>query len=176
VNIAPSAAKMVDSGKARMFEQANSPEVITAVKGKVLMRFAFLNINNYNSYSSFVVLIALLIKACPVSCMHTLSFNELKEMEIARDIDDGLAYGVPTPLHVSKISSDNNHRTSSYHHIKKKCYHSKSCPQKGCFDCPLFERGENPNFKIRHLAAEKVRANDIMESGEGDSWRTIAEL
>ena len=112
---------MLDDGRARTFGQSNSPEVAIAVS------------------------------ACPVSCMHNVAFHELKEMEQARDKGDGRddhrhmgrSRG-HTPLHVSGIDSDANHKSSWYHYLKQQC-HSKSrfhsVAPSGCisFNFSLFE-------------------------------------
>jgi len=148
---APASFKMDPGGKARTFYQSNSPEV------------------------------AIGVSTCPVSCMHKVSFPELKEMETARDKGDGRKdhrhMQGNTPLNVAKSSSDLNHESSSYHCTKQKCFFSKSCPQKGCYDCPYFAKtGDNPYFKQLNQAADKVRATDIIESGEADLWRSTVEL
>lgn len=83
-------------GRARTFAQRNSPEIVTA------------------------------IKTCPVDCMHFVSFQELKEFETARDHGDGRddhrhfgqnkerGYMGTTPLYVSGMDSDANHKSSWY--------------------------------------------------------------
>jgi hypothetical protein len=114
--------------------------------------------------------------------MHKVAFHELKEMETARDVGDGHAHHRHmnkghTPLHIARRGSDLNHKSSWYHYLKQKCFTSKTCPQRGCYDCPNYAKpGDNPNFKKLHAAAEKIRANDIIDSGEGDIWRKIADL
>jgi len=153
VSYAPASFKMEPGGRASTYHQSNSPEV------------------------------AIGVSACPVSCMHSVSFPELKEMENGRDKGDGrtdhkhLGRRAHTPLNVAKGSSDMNHKSSWYHYLKQKCYMSKSCPQKGCYDCPNFARpGDNPYFQRLHQAAEKIRATEIMKTGELDFYRNVAEL
>jgi len=153
VSYAPASFKMEPGGRASTYYQSNSPEV------------------------------AIGVSACPVSCMHKVSFPELKEMENGRDKGDGrtdhrhLNRRTHTPLNVAKGSSDMNHKSSWYHYLKQKCYMSKSCPQKGCFDCPNFAKpGDNPYFQRLNQAAEKIRATDIMKTGELDFYRHTAEL
>ena len=153
-NVSPSSFKIEDSGRARTFHQSNSLDVAIAVS------------------------------ACPVSCMHNVAFRELKEMETARDVGDGHTHhrhlGNPkghTPVHIARRGSDMNHKSSWYHYLKQKCFLSKACPQKGCYDCPNYANpGDNPNFKKMHAAAESVRAKDIVDSGEADEWRNTADL
>ena len=54
---------------------------------------------------------------------------------------------------------------------------SKSCPQRGCYDCPMYSSpGENPHFQKKQKMSEHERALEIMESGEGDIWRKFADL
>ena len=145
---------MLPTGRARTFIQSNNPEVDVAVS------------------------------VCPVNCMHKVGFDELKEMEKARDDGDGrhdhrhMGRGqVHTPLSVAGIDSDANHKSSWYHYLKHKCYTSKSCPQRGCYDCPMYsEKGGNPYFKMKHKNAEHVRAQDLIVSGEADSYRSFCDL
>jgi ferredoxin len=155
VKVAPASFQMLENGRARTFEQSNMSEVDTAVS------------------------------ICPVGCMHKVSFDELKEMETARDEidsqsnrrDKGTVYNQHIPLNVARIDSDANRRSSWYHSLKHKCFTSKSCPQRGCYDCPMYDTpGSNPYFKQRHRHAEHVRAMDIVRSGEADSFRKTADL
>jgi hypothetical protein len=81
------------------------------------------------------------------------------------------------PLNVARIDSDANRKSSWYHTLKHKCFTSKSCPQRGCFDCPHFDApGANPYFQKLHATAEHVRATDLMKSGEADAFRNNSEL
>lgn len=64
-----------------------------------------------------------------MNCMHFMSYDELKEMELARDDGDGRSdhrhFGRGrghTALHVSGIDSDANHKSSWYHYLKAKCH------------------------------------------------------
>ena len=98
--ISPSSFKMIDdTGRARTYSQSNTIDVENAVM------------------------------ACPVNCMHFMSFDELKEMELARDDGDGRDdhrhFGgrvTHTPLFVGGIDSDANHKSSWYHYLKQKCH------------------------------------------------------
>ena len=97
-----------------------------------------------------------------------MSYDELTEMEKARDGGDGrddhrhmgrrMGH---MPLNVAGIDSDANHKSSWYHYLKHKCLMSSNCPQRGCYDCPMFsEKGENPAFKERQALAKEVRMRD----------------
>lgn len=117
-----------------------------------------------------------------MNCMHMMSFDELKELEVSRDDGDGRTdhrhFGqrrTHTPLFVAGIDSDANHKSSWYHYLKAKCS-GEQCPQRGCYDCPKYSPGENPFFKIRHKQSEHIRAMDFMASGEADKWRIVADL
>eukprot|EP00591_Stephanopyxis_turris_P012931 CAMPEP_0195525448 /NCGR_PEP_ID=MMETSP0794_2-20130614/25923_1 /TAXON_ID=515487 /ORGANISM="Stephanopyxis turris, Strain CCMP 815" /LENGTH=552 /DNA_ID=CAMNT_0040655921 /DNA_START=167 /DNA_END=1825 /DNA_ORIENTATION=- len=152
--IAPSSFTMLESGRARSFQQSNSPEVPIAVS------------------------------ACPVNCMHHVAYHELVEMETSRDVGDGrtdhrhMGNGIAhTPLHVGGIGSDANHKSSWYHYLKQKCCMSSSCPSRGCYDCPHYDgKGNNPFFKKRQREAQKVRVMELLQSGEADLYRKTAEL
>jgi len=158
VQAAPSSFQMLENGRARSFTQSNNPEVDIAVS------------------------------VCPVDCMKTVAFHELVEMETARDDGDGRSdhrhvqagkhqLHLHTPLNVAGIGGDANHKSSWYHYLKHKCYTSKTCPQRGCYDCPMYsEKGANPHFKLQHLKAEHVRARDFIESGEADPYRCSCDL
>jgi len=146
VTVAPNTFTMEETGRARAYFQRNTNDVKHAVS------------------------------ACPVDCMHFVSFDELKEMETARDSGKGLFGKAHIPLHVAGRDSDVNRRSSWYHHLKQKCHGSKSCPQRGCFDCPTYGKGENPFFKEKHSRAERARAEDFLASGEADQWRKIVSL
>mmetsp|Transcript_6602 Transcript_6602/g.11398 ORF Transcript_6602/g.11398 Transcript_6602/m.11398 type:complete len:586 (+) Transcript_6602:116-1873(+) len=151
-NVAPSSFVMLDSGRARTFHQRSGPDIDQAVE------------------------------ACPVACMHHVSYQELKEFETARDEGDGRTDHrhlgkAHTPLHVAGIDSDNNHRSSWYHTLKQKCLVSSECPQKGCYDCPKYSvPGGNPFFKEKQKHAEHVRATHFIENGDVDAFRKAAEL
>lgn len=155
--IAPSAFVMMDdSGRARTFEQSNSPEIKVAVE------------------------------LCPVSCMHNVAFHELKEFELSRDDGDGrsdhrhMSSGGShkfTPVHVARRGSDANHKSSWYHYLKQKCHMSKSCPQRGCYDCPNYAKpGDNPYFQKLQKESEKTRVRHILDSGAAAMFRKIAVL
>ncbi len=153
-NVAPAAFVMLESGRARTFQQRTGPDVEQAVA------------------------------SCPVSCMHPVSYQELKEFEIARDEGDGRTdhrhlghRRGHTPLHVAGIDSDNNHRSSWYHTLKEKCLISSNCPQNACYDCPKYSKpGQNPFFIARHKMAEHIRADHFIENGDVDNWRKTADL
>lgn len=143
---------MLDTGRARAFRQSNTPDVNSAVS------------------------------ACPVDCMKFLSFRELRELETARD--QGVAEGDShkdvghIPLYVAGIDSDAKHKSSWYHTLKHKCFTSSSCPQKGCYDCPMYSSpGENPYFKQGQVKALEVRKKDLFESDELiNTFRKVVEL
>jgi ferredoxin len=116
------------------------------------------------------------VSICPVACMHKVAFHELEEMETARDVE-GRNSGAHIPLNVARIDSDANRKSSWYHTLKHKCYTSKSCPQRGCFDCPMYDTpGANPYSQQLHKTSEHVRATDIMNSGEADPLRKVVDL
>ena len=145
--VAPSAFVMLGNGRARAYSQSSAPEVKAAVA------------------------------SCPVSCMHYVGYKELKKYEIARDSGSFGGRNAHIPLNVAGIDSDANRKSSWYHSLRHKCYTSKQCPQKGCYDCPNYSAPvENPYFQAKHREAERARAKDLIESGEADPWRKVVEL
>jgi len=154
VDHSPDSFLTMDSGRARNFEQRNSPDVAMAVS------------------------------TCPVNCMHKVSYDELKQLETVRDEGDGRTDHKHlghrrghTPLHVARRNSDNNHRSSWYHHLKEKCHTSKKCPTQGCYDCPSFKApGESPAFKAKLKASYHIRAQDFINDGSVDDYRKMVEL
>eukprot|EP00980_Cylindrotheca_fusiformis_P003773 scaffold834_cov123-Cylindrotheca_fusiformis.AAC.20 len=151
-NVSPSSFMMLDSGRARTYQQRNSPDVEQA------------------------------IASCPASCMHFVTYRELQEFESVRDLGDGKTDHrylgrQQTPLHVAGMDSDKNRRSSWYHTLKHRCLVSSECPQKGCYDCPKYSNpGDNPFFKANLKISEHARAVHFMESGDADLWRKTAEL
>eukprot|EP00538_Stauroneis_constricta_P004388 CAMPEP_0119571278 /NCGR_PEP_ID=MMETSP1352-20130426/44035_1 /TAXON_ID=265584 /ORGANISM="Stauroneis constricta, Strain CCMP1120" /LENGTH=820 /DNA_ID=CAMNT_0007620957 /DNA_START=178 /DNA_END=2639 /DNA_ORIENTATION=- len=151
-NVAPSSFLMLESGRARTFDQRGSPDVEAAVR------------------------------SCPVSCMHQVSYRELAEFESARDEGDGRTDHrhlgkAHIPLHVAMRDSDASHRSSWYHTLKHRCLMSSNCPQKGCFDCPKYSQpGDNPYWKEKNRANDHKRAQYLVESGEADFIRKFVEL
>lgn len=149
-SISPSTFRMLDNGRARAFHQDNLPEIDIAVD------------------------------VCPVSVIHKVSYRELKEFEIARDAnaEDNryLGHSGHIPIHVARRESDVNRRTSVYHTLKQDCA-KKSCPQRGCYDCPLYAKsGDNPFFQENHRRAESIRASDFIKSGEASKYRKVEDL
>jgi len=147
-NIAPSSFLMLESGRARTFVQRAGVDVKEAVD------------------------------ACPVNCMHKVSFQELSTMETAREkMEDSPHRMRHIPLHVAGMDSDQNRRSSLYHTLQAKCVTSTSCPQKGCYDCPSYRHpGENPFFIAKHKQAEHVRAQHFIKNGDAKFFRKYVEL
>jgi ferredoxin len=113
------------------------------------------------------------IDACPVSCMHRVSYKELVELETLRDEineEDDVFKPKTTsylPLHVAGMDSDRNRRSSIYHSTKAKCVQD-GC-RKGCYDCPTYGKGQNPAFLANRKRSDHVRAEHFIHSGELDS-------
>lgn len=154
VNVSPDSFLMLESGRARTYDQRYSPDVKQAVA------------------------------SCPVACMHQVGFKELEEYETARDEGDGrddhrhLGHQRGhIPLHVAGMDSDVNRRSSWYHTLKERCTSSANCPQKGCYDCPRFSKpGGNPFFLQRQKEMDHVRAQFFIEHGDVDALRKTADL
>jgi ferredoxin len=122
--------------------------------------------------------VTLAVQACPVSCMHRVTLQELKEYENARD--SGQYFGDRKghiPLHVAGMDSDSNRKSSWYHTLKSKCATSGNCPEKGCYECPKYSHpGENPNFIKNQKRDTHLRAQYFSDRGDADAFRKTAEL
>lgn len=125
------------------------------------------------------------VNACPVSCMHRVSFHELSTCESARDNvrekgdhdHSPPHHGGHIPLHVARRDSDRNRRTSLYHSLKAKCAMNSDCPKRGCYDCPSYQNpGENPYFIAKHKHAEHIRAQHFIKNGEAEIFRKAVDL
>mmetsp|Transcript_21065 Transcript_21065/g.31966 ORF Transcript_21065/g.31966 Transcript_21065/m.31966 type:complete len:527 (-) Transcript_21065:111-1691(-) len=153
-NVSPTSFLMLDDNRARCYEQRNAVDVGAAVE------------------------------SCPVNCMYRISFDELKELETARDHGDGRTdhrhLGMAQthiPVHVARMDSNVNRKSSWYHYLKQKCYLSRDCPKKGCYACPNFAApGDNPYWKLKHKEAEHIRASTFIASGAAGNFCKKAEL
>ena len=163
---APSSFQMLeDGGRARCFSQRNAADVAPA------------------------------IDACPVNCIHRVGFDRLRELEQIRDssFDDPdfqkeghRHFGVVderngkwtthTPLSVAGMDTDGNHKSSVYHYTVHKCYKSGNCPQRGCFDCPLFPPESNRYLQARQEQQVQQRAQYYKSSGIANRFRKLEEL
>jgi ferredoxin len=164
---APASFQMLEDGRARSFlQRGRIPDVEAAVK------------------------------TCPVNCMHYVGFERLQTLEVARDSlngDDGRTdhrhfgrdrkennqWRAHTPMHVSRMeSSDANHKDSLYHHVRRQCYKSNQCPQKGCYDCPIYASDPESNPHLQKSRQEKVhtRFEHFADAGTADLYRKTEDL
>jgi ferredoxin len=101
INASPASFLMLDNGRARTYLQRNNAADVDVA-----------------------------VETCPVNCMHRVSFDELKELETAREHGDGRSDhrhlgNTPKrhiPLYVAGIESDANKKSSWYHYLKQKCF------------------------------------------------------
>jgi len=108
--------------------------------------------------------------------MHFVSFDELQELEKARDegvADDHRHFGhtstrgyiAPTPLHVSRRSSDSNHKSSFYHHFRNKCCGKlgNSSGREAFSACPIFVATLSHSLLL--ILAFVIRVNQVSAAG-----------
>ena len=86
------------------------------------------------------------IFACPRQAIHRVSFEELVRNERAR---------VKTELvNCGAEAADGNAPDP----LNMKCYTSHSCPQAGCYNCPMWRtRGDNPAYQEKETANDERR-------------------
>ncbi|GMH61456.1 hypothetical protein TrST_g6717 [Triparma strigata] len=106
------------------------------------------------------------LSSCPVSCIHTVSFPELIELETRRMSSNEKE----TPVWVRGIeSSSANHDTTVYHSVKHSCYMSSQCPTRGCYDCPHYDtKGGNPQYKKMEREGDDIRKGEWRKKYEKD--------
>ena len=106
--------------------------------------------------------LAVAVASCPVDCMHSVGFDELKELELERESAMTSGRVLNAPMHVQRTeASSANHKTSVYHTVKHRCLMSAACPGSGCYDCPHYtEKGGNPHYKENERAREGVRMRE----------------
>ena len=86
------------------------------------------------------------IYACPRQAIHRVSFEELVRNEKARVETELVACGA--------LEADGNAPDP----LNMKCYTSPACPQKGCYNCPVWrDRGANPQYEEKEQANEARR-------------------
>jgi Fe-S-cluster-containing hydrogenase component 2 len=120
--------------------------------------------------------IQIAIQTCPVDCIHYVSYDELKRLEIERrdqninfkarlvnqgEYRAGCGYqakygGIRAFSEQQKISGNMGSRCSN-------------CPTRGCANCPMYGVGKNPEFqkkeKKRKERLQKAEMKKKMESG-----------
>jgi ferredoxin len=159
---APASFHMLEDGRARTFKQRVAPDIAMAVA------------------------------ACPVSCMHYVGYERLKELELARDSPQGDGrtdhrhfgknknggWYSHIPIHVARRESSENKKDSIYHFTRNQCYKSNACPQRGCYDCPMHASNPegNPFLQKRRQDAAHIRAQHFIANGEADPFRKETEL
>lgn len=112
------------------------------------------------------------IETCPVDCIHYVPYDELVKLEEerrgqninfkARLVSQGengntLAHRVGGPNQFTapqKISGNMGSRCSN-------------CPSRGCYDCPMYGVGENPEFEKKEKARkQKIAKRRLQEQRE----------
>ena len=97
-------------------------------------------------------LIQTAIETCPVDCIHYVSYPELKRLEIERA---GLQINYKARLVGSDGLTSSSDTTGMQDISGNRAMRCGNCPSRGCFNCPMYGVGENPEYKkvkpILHL-------------------------
>lgn len=125
--------------------------------------------------------IQIAIETCPVDCIHYIPYDELVKLEIERRDQNinfkarlvSQAEGQSAPSHrgwgggfaytePQKISGN----------MKPRC---NNCPSKGCYDCPMYGVGKNPEYE-RKEQERKARVAMRRLQQEREAAKKSAEL
>ena len=184
---APSSFRMIpSSGRARTFVQDTSPAVAAAVSSCPV------NCMYYVGFDRLVELErARDHHEFPSSIQHHRHFGARYQHQAGSQQGGGgrnsrlqteataTQWIGHTPMYVSRMeSSDANHKESIYHYIRNQCYKSSACPQKGCYDCPMYKSDPeaNPNLARKRREANHIRAQHFIKTGVADAFRNTADL
>lgn len=107
--------------------------------------------------------------SCPTRCIHHLSWEELKPLEIMRDEDTLRGRNWPG----AKGRPEKGSRTGV---VPAHCYGTHKCPSAGCYNCPTFMwigHGANPAYitraeeqaRLRIAWREQERTNEAHPEG-----------
>ena len=85
--------------------------------------------------------------ACPTRCIHSVSWTELKDYETRREDRTSETSPLGKPRQVTGSEFPWQSKGSA---LDSHCYGTKSCPENGCFNCPLYTQpGLNPKYGER---------------------------
>ena len=115
------------------------------------------------------------ISVCPIDCIHYVPFDELIELEKARQGqiinfkarlvgNSGLASGNGldimrgTNTH-ARVSADSGLRCSN-------------CPGRGCAQCPMFGVGGNPEYVKKKMKKDKMKKERLKQQAREDAGLT----
>ncbi len=105
------------------------------------------------------------IETCPVDCIHYIPFDELERLEEERD---GMVINYKARL----VGADGL-LSSSGEGMQEisgnKDYRCGNCPTRGCYNCPMFGVGENPEYKRKQtqIARKREQRQSNKEGGKG---------
>lgn len=87
--------------------------------------------------------VATAVSLCPVDCIHYVSWDELKRLEVERE-------GFTEINYKARLvgSAEFANKAGGMQEISSnKGYRCNNCPTKGCYECPMFSvGGGNPNY------------------------------
>lgn len=120
--------------------------------------------------------IQIAIETCPVDCIHYVPYEELVSLEKdrrnqninfkARLVSQG-EYG---GLGLSQLVGSANGFTAPQQisgNMRSRC---NNCPSRGCYDCPMYGVGKNPEFeKKEKLRKAKIERRRIEERREQEN-------
>lgn len=116
------------------------------------------------------------IETCPVDCIHYIPYDELERLEQERDSmkinykarlvgSDGLLSASGSDMGMQEISGNKDFRCVN-------------CPSRGCFNCPMFGVGENPEYKRKQsqIAAKREKRQNRKDGGASGTGMKRVDL
>jgi len=122
------------------------------------------------------------IETCPVDCIHYVPFEELERLEKERA---GMTINYKARLVGSDGLLSSSGGDQGMQEISgNKDFRCGNCPSRGCFNCPMFGVGENPEYqrKQRQIAQKRERRRASKDnsseggSGSGGTGRKRVDL
>lgn len=119
------------------------------------------------------------IETCPVDCIHYVPYDELQKLEIERR-EQNINFKARL---VSQAENGNSlsHRvgggafTAPQKISGNMAARCNNCPSRGCYDCPMYGVGKNPEFEKKEKARKaRLAKRKLQEQRERDQKR--AEL
>jgi len=105
------------------------------------------------------------IETCPVDCIHYVPFEELERLEGERP-------GIKINYKARLVGSDTSSADCGMQDISgNNDLRCNNCPTRGCFNCPMWGVGENPEFKRKQdeIAKKRQRRRATKEAQSG-AW------
>ncbi|CAN0388559.1 unnamed protein product, partial [Pylaiella littoralis] len=91
------------------------------------------------------------ILTCPVDCIHYVDWPELVRLEKERD-------GIEINFKAKLVGNDHDNAANGMQTISgNQGMRCENCPSRGCYACPMFGVGNNPDYTKRKAERKAKR-------------------